>query len=228
MHRALLDIHTEGRLQRQIKDIIDELDMMLHVYKKQREVMRRFCRNVEQMMDPEGRWKQNAMRETVDYNVPDEQRAAELEKRDQLLWFSLRSEELLSDVDGRVEELDGLRNAAETTARSVSLVISSNSALGGQRLMNHSQINDILTLKQQQASVVQAWESVKQGDETVRQGRSIMFFTVFTILFLPLSFMTSVFGMNNSDFGNDKLTLREEMKFICKQGPLPFIPVICH
>ncbi len=91
--------------------------------------------------------------------------------------------------------------------------------------MKPPQINDILTLKQQQASVVQAWESVKQGDETVRQGRSIMFFTVFTILFLPLSFMTSVFGMNNSDFGDNQLTLRDEMKFICKATPLYAIPI---
>ncbi|KAK3906126.1 hypothetical protein C8A05DRAFT_12118 [Staphylotrichum tortipilum] len=197
MHRALLDIHTEGRLQRQIKDIIDELDMMLHVYKKQREVMRRFCRNVEQILDPEGRWKQGAMRDMDHHDQLDKQQAAELaelaEKREQLFWFRSRSEELLSDVDDRIEELDGLRRGAETTSRS---------------------INDILTLKQQQASVVQAWESVKQGDETVSQGRSIMFFTVFTILFLPLSFMTSVFGMNNKQFDGEKMMLGDELKYI--------------
>jgi hypothetical protein len=53
-------------------------------------------------------------------------------------------------------------------------------------------VNDLLSLKQQQASVVQAYEAMKQGEETVRQGKAIMVFTVMTILFvrdllLPLS-----------------------------------------
>jgi Mg2+ and Co2+ transporter CorA len=47
-----------------------------------------------------------------------------------------------------------------------------------------------------QAGVVEARESVKQGEESLRQGRSIMLFTIVTIIFLPLSFFTGVFGMN--------------------------------
>jgi hypothetical protein len=45
-------------------------------------------------------------------------------------------------------------------------------------------VNDLLSLKQQQASVVQAYEAMKQGEETVRQGKAIMVFTVMTILFV--------------------------------------------
>lgn len=45
-------------------------------------------------------------------------------------------------------------------------------------------MNDLLGLKQQQASVVQAYEAMKQGEETVRQGKAIMVFTVMTILFV--------------------------------------------
>lgn len=44
--------------------------------------------------------------------------------------------------------------------------------------------------------MVQAYEAMKQGEETVRQGKAIMVFTVMTIVFLPLSFMSSLFGMN--------------------------------
>jgi Mg2+ and Co2+ transporter CorA len=54
-------------------------------------------------------------------------------------------------------------------------------------------------LKQQQASVVEAREAVKQGEETLKQGRSIMLFTVITIVFLPLSFFTGIFGMNTTE-----------------------------
>lgn len=60
------------------------------------------------------------------------------------------------------------------------------------------QVNDLLGLKQQQASVVQAYEAMKQGEETVRQGKAIMVFTVMTILFVrsphqftPLSHATN-------------------------------------
>jgi hypothetical protein len=81
-------------------------------------------------------------------------------------------------------------------------------------------LKDLLALKQQQAGVVEAREAVKQGEETLRQGRSIMLFTIVTIVFvsfhpltprrriklylrqeltgvqLPLSFFTGIFGMN--------------------------------
>lgn len=45
-------------------------------------------------------------------------------------------------------------------------------------------MNDLLGLKQQQASIVQAYEAMKQGEETVRQGKAIMVFTVMTIIFV--------------------------------------------
>lgn len=76
---------------------------------------------------------------------------------------------------------------------------------------------------------MQAYEAMKQGEETVRQGKAIMVFTVMTIIFvsgltsprarnrsgagsrpeltsaqLPLSFLSSVFGMNAVELtGND-------------------------
>lgn len=45
-------------------------------------------------------------------------------------------------------------------------------------------MNDLLGLKQQQAGIVQAYEAMKQGEETVRQGKAIMVFTVMTIIFV--------------------------------------------
>lgn len=47
--------------------------------------------------------------------------------------------------------------------------------------------------------MVEAREAVKQGEETLRQGRAIMLFTVITIVFLPLSFFAALFGMNVTD-----------------------------
>ncbi len=135
LHVPLLDIRPEGKLQREIKDIMEELDIMLHIYKKQREVMRRFCKHTEHILDPEGRWKEGAFGSPVNatpdassrqnsFDESDQEKAQQLalqqaERREQLSWFRLQSRELLSEVDDRIDELEGLRKAAESTAQSV-------------------------------------------------------------------------------------------------------------
>jgi Mg2+ and Co2+ transporter CorA len=93
------------------------------------------------------------------------------------------------------------------------------------------QVNDLIGLKQQQASVIQAYQAIQQGEETVKQGKAIMLFTVMTIIFvkpifymhtllsinisfqLPLSFMTSVFGMNAIELTGNNTT---------QPGPRPY------
>jgi hypothetical protein len=42
----------------------------------------------------------------------------------------------------------------------------------------------LLTLKQQQAGVIEAREAVKNAAETLKQGQSIMLFTVVTLIFV--------------------------------------------
>jgi hypothetical protein len=46
------------------------------------------------------------------------------------------------------------------------------------------QLKDLIALKQQQASVVEAQESVKQGEVTLQQGNTLMLFTIVTIIFV--------------------------------------------
>lgn len=54
-----------------------------------------------------------------------------------------------------------------------------------------NQLQELLTLKQQQASIVaakaaldRADQSVKQADESIQQGKAIMAFTIMTIIFV--------------------------------------------
>jgi Mg2+ and Co2+ transporter CorA len=90
-----------------------------------------------------------------------------------------------------------------------------NTQLSNEVLIN--QVNDLLSLKQQQASVLQTFESVRQAEETTRQGRAIVVFTIITIIFMPLSFVSSLFGMNNIEFGaQTTLTLRDQFRLMCK------------
>ncbi|KAH7399882.1 hypothetical protein BKA64DRAFT_467978 [Cadophora sp. MPI-SDFR-AT-0126] len=78
------------------------------------------------------------------------------------------------------------------------------------------QLKDLLDLKQQQASIIEAKYALKRADESVSQGRSIMLFTIVTIVFLPLSFMSSVFGMNTKDFADAKGGPNMSLKHIFK------------
>jgi len=81
------------------------------------------------------------------------------------------------------------------------------------------QLNHLLSLKQQQASIIEAKLALRRADESVIQGRSLMLFTIVTIIFLPLSFMSSVFGMNASDFdapgGGNNMSLKHQFRIIC-------------
>ncbi len=110
MHVPLLDINPEGKLQREIKDIIDELDIMININKKNQGIIRRFAKKVEHIMDPEGRFKE---KKTTEDKKAEEQ-------WNKLNWFRVKVEDLLSDVSDRIDELEGLKKSAESTAQSVS------------------------------------------------------------------------------------------------------------
>ncbi|CEJ61184.1 hypothetical protein PMG11_09722 [Penicillium brasilianum] len=57
-------------------------------------------------------------------------------------------------------------------------------------------VETLLDLKQKQANVDEAKMARWQAEETQNQSRSLMVFTIFTVIFLPLSFFTSLFGIN--------------------------------
>ncbi|KAL4951389.1 hypothetical protein BDW69DRAFT_201455 [Aspergillus filifer] len=61
-------------------------------------------------------------------------------------------------------------------------------------------IHTLLDLRQKQASIKEAKFGRKQANDTAKQGNIIMVFTIVTIVFLPLSFLSSLFALNVSDF----------------------------
>lgn len=56
---------------------------------------------------------------------------------------------------------------------------------------------------QRQAQVDEARWSRRQTELASSQNLSVMIFTTFTVLFLPLSFFTSLFGMNTKEWGGE-------------------------
>ncbi|KAE8353501.1 hypothetical protein BDV28DRAFT_148002 [Aspergillus coremiiformis] len=57
-------------------------------------------------------------------------------------------------------------------------------------------VENLLDLKQKQANVDESRITRWQAEVTQNQSQSVMIFTIFTVIFLPLSFFTSLFGVN--------------------------------
>ncbi|KAI2472581.1 hypothetical protein F4781DRAFT_343816 [Annulohypoxylon bovei var. microspora] len=61
-------------------------------------------------------------------------------------------------------------------------------------------VDSTLSLLQSEIANFQAEESVRQGKESARQGNILMVFTLITIVFLPLSFLSSLFALDVESF----------------------------
>ncbi|KAL6715262.1 hypothetical protein ACLMJK_007526 [Lecanora helva] len=59
---------------------------------------------------------------------------------------------------------------------------------------------ELLDMKQKQANIVESHLAREQTEVAADQSRSVMIFTIFTIIFLPLSFFASVFGINSKEW----------------------------
>lgn len=101
--------------------------------------MKRFRRHVEHILDPTNRWNGDCYDEELlqsprnpqpatsagsdkkayfeEHNLNEEEQKR---KREQLVWFRVQYQELLSEVNDRIDELEGLREGAKSTADSVS------------------------------------------------------------------------------------------------------------
>lgn len=61
----------------------------------------------------------------------------------------------------------------------------------------------LLQMVQRQAQVDEVRLSRLHADLASAQSRSVMIFTTFTVIFLPLSFFTGLFGMNTREWGGE-------------------------
>ncbi|RDL39424.1 uncharacterized protein BP5553_03764 [Venustampulla echinocandica] len=71
----------------------------------------------------------------------------------------------------------------------------------------YNSLNHLLDLKQKNANImeaaqarIQTEQTFKQSIETTKQGRTILVFTIVTIIFLPMSFLSSFFALNIKSF----------------------------
>lgn len=87
-----------------------------------------------------------------------------------------------------------MKESALSTAQSVSITNDCN-----KEIVNEIQVDELISLKQQQAGVVQAYQATKQSEETAMQGKAIMVFTVMTIIFVSTVFLICMTPNHTSD-----------------------------
>jgi len=99
----LLDSTPEGRLKREIQDIIEELDMMIHITKRQVAIIQEFLTHVEEFLGPENQ-----------RGPPSQQRV------EAWLQFKKIHGRVLRTVQAALEELQMLQTTARNTSQAVS------------------------------------------------------------------------------------------------------------
>ncbi|KAI0808748.1 hypothetical protein GGR55DRAFT_696432 [Xylaria sp. FL0064] len=166
------NISAEGELEREIQEIIEELEIMISINKTQLDVCKKFTNHTSALMkaDPGGQtwW----------------------DKEGEALNGGLR---LIARMEDRIKFLESMLKTASNAS---------------------DQVRGLSQLRQQQDSVIQALQSVKLSRDSIDQGRTIMVFTTVTIIFSPLSFLSSIFGMNNAEFGDNQWKVTDQLKLI--------------
>ncbi|KAK4247358.1 ankyrin repeat-containing domain protein [Corynascus novoguineensis] len=195
-----LDIITDIEDLRQIKDIRDELNIILSVFHQQNKVVQAMTRtlreiNIEQSSP--ANWPTTAN--------PIDSMSYALEDGNAKKAYNLT----LPAVVGRsIDEVKRLDHFAERTAKA---------------------IEQLLDLKHKQANLALTKGIYKINDGTDRQGKTIMYFTVATIIFLPLSFMASFLTIEVDEFPRGtggKLSLDFVLKVIFAVSVTLIVPSV--
>ncbi|KAK5655193.1 hypothetical protein OQA88_6092 [Cercophora sp. LCS_1] len=226
-----LDINLEGKLLQESQDICEELMILLRVYSQQITVIKEFRRHLATLKEEETRaqWKETERSRieshegTADPATLSESAMVEfavIRKLDRLLsWHLDTSMSPFSDDDiGRIG--GGMSSTVPTQEADVLLELVESRRLELQELEETAlrtcnQLEGLLSLKQQQASILEAKAAKIRADESIKQGRSIIAFTIVTIFFLPLGFFAAFFGMNNSVSTKDEwMTLNDQVQYM--------------
>ncbi|KAH8743730.1 hypothetical protein BGZ57DRAFT_979616 [Hyaloscypha finlandica] len=196
MYKVFLNVIREGKLLSEIGGILDELHVMLQIQDQQDRVFKSFSKHLARLL--------LASKSRLD--GPRDRRGSTAGTRIRLGDGGILvdpADPAATDTMSHVKELEeNLKdhitdlNGLEETAVQIK-----------------DSLERLVDLKLQQAGVIQAQEA---SEEALKQGRSIMLFTVITIIFLPLSFVASVFGMSTAatDYRDGLMTFGQEFLYM--------------
>ncbi|KAK8099527.1 uncharacterized protein PG998_012768, partial [Apiospora kogelbergensis] len=175
-----LNINPEGALLKEAQDIAEELKMMKRIYNDQLKVLQDFIRH---LAHPQGRQAENTndvgeirrlLEDLLDSREnrkqgKKEESGAETPEGKQICATDQIANETLHEAEGVLELVKSRREEIIELEQSA--------------LHTCQQLQGFLTLKQQQASIVEAKAALRRAEESVKQGRAIMAFTIVTIFF---------------------------------------------
>lgn len=123
----LLDITPEGKLENEIKDILEEIGIMIYIKKTNRDILKQFIGHVIHILDPQGDHGREHSRKITSKNVLASRRSkkslqTESQRQDQqdsYDWFKVNSDETLDRFNDRIEQLEELERSGVKVATSV-------------------------------------------------------------------------------------------------------------
>lgn len=138
MSRALLDINPEGKLVREIKDILDELNIMIQIKKHQERVLGEFMKHANHIS--EALQEEALQREVVrrkegleeeyrkvwqqdDASGPRDAQGgnqAHVEEKRAYFWRKEHARDIETGVKDRMSDLTNLKESAESAEKAVS------------------------------------------------------------------------------------------------------------
>ncbi|KAI0602826.1 ankyrin repeat-containing domain protein [Biscogniauxia sp. FL1348] len=159
-------IYEEIELLKEVKDILDELNIIRTVLTSQRSILKETFTFLRSNYDSSLIQRKDSDNITIDTlsDITD----------DTIDYYWA-----LSKIDSSQQEVDKLAYDAKEVQKN---------------------INHLLDLRQKDANLSEAIWARKSSEDTTRQGRTIMVFTVVTIIFLPITFLTSLFALDITSF----------------------------
>lgn len=114
MARALLDINPEGKLVREIKDILDELNIMIQIKKQQERVLAEFMKHANHISEE---LRKEELRKT---KLGEEDDAGIGDKRADW-WRKEYARDIEAGLKDRISDLNNLKESAENAERAVGI-----------------------------------------------------------------------------------------------------------
>ncbi|CAK7564080.1 MAG: hypothetical protein SEPTF4163_001963 [Sporothrix epigloea] len=220
---ALLDIGTETSLLAEIKDIRDELNILRVILLSQESTLMELEKNLTEELKPEGmisNTRRSAGGAGVGYG-----NTMSVSGAGGNAGGSSSSAAFFGtpvSVDSVVGEI---RKRARDSARLLEIHLKDIDRMDRQAESIYMSLTNLLDLKQKHSNALEARFARDHAMIAARQGQTIMAFTIVTIIFLPVSFISSFFSMQITDWTSN-LTLGYVSKYMFGIGLGISIPLV--
>ncbi|EPE35811.1 Magnesium transport protein CorA, transmembrane region [Glarea lozoyensis ATCC 20868] len=196
--RRTLGTGHEVLLTKRLHDILDELRMMARIITQQEQVTSDYQEHLSAIHDQIRTTETHVFEEPVKSEMMEKLKDRNNASKIMTSEFTLLNvRRLARTIAKRGKELQELVTTADNLLH---------------------QLKDHVNLKQQHASIMEAQYASQVAQEGMKQNRTFLLFTIVIIIFLPLSFMSSLFGMNASDFqtsdGKNSMSLQQQLNFL--------------